>query len=157
MEGKRLLPEQFFKYVTEPISREDINLWVKINNINTEKTDLFSDYILSLYDLVSDTYLGSDVIKYDKEKTEHFDWCWNKTLNNFQKENITFNNKGEHYDYFWEFFYESFYNNKNQEEVEHIVDFFTSLFQLHITKTKSELDMLTEIYNILDTNLTVSE
>ena len=34
MERKRLLPEQFFKYVTQPVSREDMNLWVKVNNIH---------------------------------------------------------------------------------------------------------------------------
>ena len=100
MERRRLLPEQFFKYVTQPISREEMNLWVKAHNINVAKVSLFGDYLSSLYNLVNDTYLGLDVIKTDKEITGHFNWCWEKTINNFNKENINFNVECTHYDYF---------------------------------------------------------
>ena len=76
MERRRLLPEQFFKYVTHPISREDMNLWVKAHNISVSKVSLFGDYLNSLYNLIEDTYLGVDVIKTDDEITGHFNWCW---------------------------------------------------------------------------------
>ena len=49
MERRRLLPEQFFKYVTQPISREEMNIWVKVHNINVAKVSLFGDYLSSLY------------------------------------------------------------------------------------------------------------
>jgi len=155
MERRRLLPEQFFKYVTQPLSREDMNLWVKAHNINVSKVSLFGDYLNSLYNLVEDTYLGIDVIKTDKEITGHFNWCWEKTINNFKKENIIFNTEGTHYDYFFHFFYESFYNKKNDEHLEKLRYFLTILFILHTSKTKSELDMLYEVYVLLNESLTV--
>tara|TARA_B110000977_G_scaffold177882_1_gene234889 strand:- start:14787 stop:15266 length:480 start_codon:yes stop_codon:yes gene_type:complete len=155
MERRRLLPEQFFKYVTQPLSREDVNLWVKTQNISVSKVSLFGDYLTSLYNLINDTYLGLDVIKTDKEITGHFNWCWEKTVGNFKKENINFNTKGTHYDYFFHFFYESFYLKKNDEHLEKLKNFINILFILHTQKTKSELDMLYEIYILLNDSLTV--
>ena len=37
MERRRLLPEQFFKYVTQPISREEMNIWIKEDRKNFRK------------------------------------------------------------------------------------------------------------------------
>jgi len=155
MERRRLLPEQFFKYVTQPLSREDMNLWVKAHNINISKVDLFGDYFHSLYNLVENTYLGEDVIKNENEIKGHFHWCWDKTIENFKKENILFKKEGTHLDYFYHFFYESFYHKKNDEHLEKLKYFLTTLFILHTSKTKSELDMLYEIYILLNESLTV--
>ena len=137
MERRRLLPEEFLNYVTKQISSEQMRIWVKVNNINNEKIELFFDFISSLFYLIEETYLGDDVIINEEEKEGHFSWCWNKVITNFKEENIQFKNKGEHYSYFFNFFYESFY--KNEAEV----------------KTESELDMLVEMYQILENNLTV--
>ena len=41
---------------------KEMDLWVKANNINIEKTQLFFDFICSLYTIMSDTYLGEDSI-----------------------------------------------------------------------------------------------
>ena len=153
MEGKRLLPEEFFKYVAEPVSRDKVNLWVKINNINIEKNELFSDFIYSLYLLVKETYLGKEVTKKEEDIKGHFNWCWTKTINNFSLEKIYFNPTGEHKEYFWNFFYESFYINEATDKIKKIEEFFITLFLLHLQKTKSELDMLLEIYVLLDKNL----
>ena len=67
MERRRLLPEEFFNYITEPISSDEMNLWVKVNNINAEKSELFCDYLDSLYGVIIDTYLGEDIIKSETE------------------------------------------------------------------------------------------
>tara|TARA_R110000824_G_scaffold18850_2_gene73940 strand:- start:3246 stop:3719 length:474 start_codon:yes stop_codon:yes gene_type:complete len=157
MERKRLLPNEFYKYITEPISMEEMRLWVKVNNINTEKCELFFDFINSLHHLINTTYLGDEVIKNDKEKEGHFKWCWNKTLNNFKEERINFNTLGDHYTYLWNFFYEGFYDNYNEERVDKLIGLLDGLFRLYIPKTKSELDMLSEIYLRLENNLTVNK
>ena len=154
MERRGLLPEQFLKYVTKPVSREDVNLWVKVNGIGIEKINLFGEYLIFLHGLIIDTYLGNDTIKTDDEIEGHFNWCWEKIINNFRKENIIFKNEGKHKEYFFNFFYESFYNGK-EEQVEKIKLFLNELFVLYTTKTKSELDMLLEMYNLLNDNLTV--
>ena len=56
MESKRLQPEQFYKYITEPIEKEEMALWVKAYNIKSEKTELFFDFINSLFTLIRETY-----------------------------------------------------------------------------------------------------
>jgi len=104
MGRKSLLPKQFLKYVTQPVSLEDMNIWVKSNNINIEKTELFYDYICSLHLLIEDTYLGSDVIKEDNDRLGHFNWCWDSIVDDLKKENINFELEGNHHEYFWNFF-----------------------------------------------------
>jgi len=157
MERKGLSPEQFYNYVTEHISGEDLGVWVKACNINSEKSELFFDFTNALCDLIFTTFLGKDVITNDYDKQGHFDWCWDKLLDNFKEENITFKSRGRHYDYFWNFYYESFYITNDKDTCLKVRDFFSKLLILHLPKTKSELDIFSEIYIILDNNLIVGK
>lgn len=152
--------ENFFKWVTKPIPNEDVEIWFNMNNMIPEKGELFYDFCISLYNLVSDTYLGGDgsnnetsVVMNDKDKEKHFQWCWNTTIENFKKENIKFSIKGDHYDYFHTFFIEVFYNQKNNSVKESIGVFLGELFDKNKTFTKSDLDLYTEIYKLLDKNI----
>jgi len=72
MERRRLLPEEFLNYVTKTISPEETRIWVKVNNINTEKTELFFDLIISLFYLIEETYLGKDVIKNEGQQSSQY-------------------------------------------------------------------------------------
>jgi len=153
-----LSPEQFYNYVTTNVTPEELHVWVKACNINTEKSELFFDFTNVLCNLIFTTYLGNDVITNDYDKKGHFDWCWGKILENFKNENIVFRQEGRHYDYFWNFYYESFYTNpKDKDVVLKIKDFFSKLLILHLPKTKSELDIFSEIYIILNNNLIVNK
>jgi hypothetical protein len=89
----------------------------------------------------------------DNEK--HFEWCWNKTVDNFKKEGLTFDNKGEHYDYFKSFFDEIFYNQKDEKVRKSISSFFSDLFDVKKPFTKSDLDMISTIYKMLDKHMTI--
>ena len=153
---KSLLPTEFYKYVTQPVSSADMRIWVKANNINSEKCELFFDFINSLFYFLEETYLGEEVIKSEKEKEGHFKWCWDKTISNFEEENIKFGKEGEHYTYLLNFFYEGFYDNSNREKSSQLIFLLDKLFRLYIAKSQSELDMLKEIYLRLDNNLTVN-
>ena len=76
---------------------DDVDIWFRVNNIIPEKMDLYYDFSFSLYYLILDTYLGDDknsetkIVLSDEDNLKHFEWCWNKTIENFQKEEITFN------------------------------------------------------------------
>jgi hypothetical protein len=74
-------------------------------------------------------------------------------LDNFSKENIKFNVKGEHREYYEKFFMDLFYNAENKTISENIVNFFQELFDEEKMFTKSDLDMLTEIYKLLNKNI----
>ena len=123
--------------------------------------DLYYDFSFSLYYLILDTYLGDEknnetkITLSDEDKIKHFEWCWDKTIDNFKKEEITFNRQGDHYDYFLSFFTEIFYNQKESKIKDSIGVFFNDLFDRKKPFTKSDLDMISSIYKSLDKNMNV--
>jgi hypothetical protein len=152
--------ENFFNYITQPMKPEDVDIWFRINNIIPEKMDLYYDFTFSLYYLIVETYLGDDnngtetkIVMTDDDKKNHFQWCWKKTIENFNKESIVFNDKGEHLDYFLDFFMEIFYNQKEDKIKNSIGTFFTDVFDRKKPFTKSDLDMISSIYKSLDKNI----
>ena len=105
------------------------------------------------------TYLGESDINETKivltssDDKNHFEWCWNRTIDNFKKESILFNSKGEHFEYFESFFNETFYNQNDIKLKSSIKLFFNDLFNSDKTFTKSDLDMITTIYKLLDNHI----
>jgi hypothetical protein len=153
--------ENFYSWMMTPVNHDDVEVWFNVNNMIYEKRQLFSDLTFSLYYLISSTYLGDDLdntsetklVLSQEDKLTHFDWCWKKTLDNFSKENIKFNVKGEHREYYEKFFMDLFYNAENKTISENIVNFFQELFDEEKMFTKSDLDMLTEMYKLLNKNI----
>lgn len=151
--------ENFFTYISKPVDKEDLQLWIDGNNICYNKFDLFNDFVSSLVNLIYDTYLGNDEdkttnIRLDNEDNEkHFDWCWNKVIDNFAKEEIYFENKGDHYEFFKGFIIETFYNQQLKEVRFSLSRFFDEIFNLDGVHTMSDLDLLKQVYRSLDKNL----
>jgi hypothetical protein len=154
--------ENFFNYISKPVPNDEVNIWLKMNNIIPEKMELFSDFSQSLYDLMRETYLGEPNGFYETkinltidDNKKHFEWCWNKTIDNFYKEGLSFNKKGEHFEYFKTFFDDIFYNQKEDKIKNSVKDFFSQLFDIEKPFTKSDLDMISVLYRILDKSLKV--
>jgi hypothetical protein len=152
--------ENFFNYITQPMKPEDVDIWFRINNIIPEKMDLYYDFTFSLYYLIVETYLGdynngteTKINMTDEDKKNHFQWCWKKIIENFNKESIIFNDKGEHLDYFLDFFMEIFYDQKEDKIKNSIGTFFSDVFDRKKPFTKSDLDMISSIYKSLDKNI----
>jgi len=151
--------ENFFNYITQPVRPEDVDVWFRSNNIIPEKLELYYDFTHSLNDLIVNTYLGDDVDNNTKivmstdDIENHFKWCWNKTVESFGKESIYFNVEGEHYEYYNSFFSDTFYFQKNNTIRTSISDFFDDLFDTQKPFTKSDLDMISSIYKVLDKNI----
>jgi len=130
-----------------------IDIWYKAYNINHEKLELFHDFLLSLYENIDSTFLGSDIIVDDTDQKNHFTWCWNKTLDTFNKEKIFFKRYGIHYEYFWNFFREAFYYANLEKKENKILNYIAILFNFKHQKTRAEIDILTEIYKLLNDGL----
>jgi hypothetical protein len=153
--------ENFYSWMMKPVNHDDVEVWFNVNNMIYEKRQLFSDFTFGLHHLIKSTYLGDDtdnksetkLVLSQEEKIGHFDWCWKKTLENFSKENVRFNLKGEHKEYYEKFFMDLFYNAENKTISENIDAFFEELFDEEKMFTKSDLDMLTEIYKLLNKNI----
>jgi hypothetical protein len=150
--------DNFFDYVSKPLSEEDVDILFRVNNIIPEKLELFSDFSLSLNQLINETYLGEEntpsnetkIVLTDEDNIKHFDWCWGKIADNFEKENLNFEKEGEHYDYFKSFFIDVFYNQKDIKIKGSISQFLGELFDTKKTFTKSDVDMILTIYKLLD-------
>lgn len=152
--------ENFFNYISKPLKPEDVELWLSANNIIIEKVELFSDFCNTLDILINATYLGDGDNKTetkikltDIENEQHFKWCWNTTIEIFKKEKIIFSTEGEHYDYFYSFFDEVFYSENELDLKKSTRSFYKDLFDLDKPFTKSDLDMLTNIYKLLEGNI----
>jgi len=151
----------FFDWLAKPMEQEDIDAWYLANNIIPEYTELFRDFCISFLNLLTKTYLGDDkqtnnetkVVMSEKQKKEHFLWCWNKTIDNFKKENITFVFEEIDYNYFESFFYEIFYNQEEEKIKLSLNTFFDHLFNDNIKKTKADIEIFTDIYKKLERSL----
>jgi hypothetical protein len=91
----------------------------------------------------------------DQQKKEHFKWCWNKTIENFNKENIDFKFNESDSEFFESFFFEVFYNQPDQKVKDTINEFFTQLFDNGGKKTKSDIEIFTDIYKVLERSLKI--
>ena len=143
--------EGYLEFIASEDFRNQAEIWYKAYNIIHEKTELFHDFVITLYEIIDQTYLGPDVLLTQQDQKNHFNWCWNKALTSFSKESIYFKENGQHRDYLWNFFYEAYYLHDSTQN--RIKEYFKKLFQFDYKKTRSELDMLTEIYKILEANI----
>ena len=150
--------ENFFNWISMPIPKEDVVVWFNIHNMNYEKIELYGDIFKSLNFIIINTYLGDEksetkIIMSKEDNTLHFNWCWNKLLEDFRKENIHIKHGGKHKDYFESFFNDSFYNQKEGNIKNAISNFITEVFSVEKPFSKSDLDILTEIYKLLEKNI----
>jgi hypothetical protein len=133
--------------------KHQLDIWYRTYNIQRERIELYYDFLSSLYELIDDTFLGADVLYNETEQLGHFTWCWNKTIENFIKEKIFFKERGNHYEYLWNFFYGAYYINKIEDRDNRVSEYIYKLFDFRHKKSRSELDILTEVYKLLDVNL----
>ena len=150
--------ENFFNWMSKPVPKEEVIIWFNVHNMNYEKIELFGDIFKSLNQIVLDTYMGDDIketkISMTQEDKElHFEWCWKKTVDDFTKEGIGINPEGEHKNYFKGFYLDTFYNPDEKNVRDAIPTFVYDVFDVDKQFTKSDLDILTELYKLLEKNI----
>jgi len=150
--------DNFFNWMTKPIPKEEVIIWFNIHNMNYEKIELFGDISKSLTTIITDTYLGNNISETritlsEDDNKSHFDWCWKKMIEDFRKENIIIKNEGEHKDYFKSFFMETYYNQSKDSIKNSISKFLNEIFDTEMTYSKSDLDLLTELYKLMEKNI----
>lgn len=145
----------FLAYINNPMSKESIAILFDTNNIKFEKCELYGDFVQSLLMIVFNTYLGDDITNID-EQFNHFEWCWNKNVRNFEEEGIYFNNP-KLYNYFLEFMLEVFYSypdkNKYDFTDKGTLRIWKDIFNYTSIKTNSDVDTLIEIYQLFEKSL----
>lgn len=145
--------EGYLDFVSSENYKHQLDIWYRAYNISRERTELFYDFVVSLFDLIDTSYLGPDVLQLEEDQRNHFTWCWDKTISNFNKEKIEFKERGTHYEYLWNFFLEAYYFVQLDGNEIRISEYFYKLFDFKHRKTRSELDILTELYKLFEQNL----
>ena len=149
--------ENFFNWMAKPLPKDEIMIWFNIHNMTYEKIELYGDIFKSLNQIIVDTYLGDDIsvtkiiLSYD-DKISHFEWCWKKMINDFIRENILIKYDGEHKEYFKSFYMDTFYNQKEDSVKKSIPKFLREIFDVDYMYSKSDLDLLTELYKLIEKN-----
>jgi hypothetical protein len=143
----------YIEFLTSESYKNQAEIWYKAYNITREKTELYYDFLVSLLNIIEETYLGPDVLKDTEDIQNHFTWCFEKVTSNFKKEKIHIKNQGNHYEYLWLFFHEAFYLSETEDNMNLIREYFYKLFDYNYTKSRAELDMLTDLYKLFEQNL----
>ena len=150
--------ENFFNWMSKPIPKDEVVIWFNVHNMNYERIELYGDIFKSLNHIIIDTYMGEETsetkISLSQEDKElHFEWCWNKMVEDFRKENIIIKHGGEHKNYFQSFFFDTFYNQSEKNVKEAIPNFLFEVFDVEKPFSKSDLDILTELYKLMEKNI----
>ena len=149
--------ENFFNWMAKPLPKDEIIIWFNIHNMTYEKIELYGDVFKSLNEIILDTYLGDDasetrITLSNEDKISHFDWCWKKMINDFRRENILIKYDGDHKEYFKSFYMETFYNQSEEKIKNSIPKFLRDIFDVDLNYSKSDLDLLTELYKLIEKN-----
>lgn len=145
----------FLDYINTPMSKESIMILYSANNIRYEKCELYNDFVQSLLMLAFDTYMGDDITDID-EQVNHFKWCWNTNVSNFQSEGVLFESS-KLFNYFLEFMLEVYYSCMDKSIFEYsgktVLVLWDNIFDYNRIKTNADMDTLIEIYRIFDKSL----
>ncbi len=145
---------EFIQYITKQLTMEEMTLLYKANNINYDKCNLYYDFIITLNRKIYNTFLGDDVINCSEDIKNHFDWCFNHIIKNFSKEGIIFMEVDILKEYFFNFYVELFYNTPNKKDILEKLDKFPNMsFDYYRLKTRSDMDVLLELYRIFEKSL----
>lgn len=145
----------FLNYIANTLTRESIDLIFATNNIKYDRCNLYNDFIQSLFLIIFDTYMG-DKFTNDENKVSHFKWCWSKNLDNFKKENIIFNKTDDLFDYFSTYIFDAYYLDTNAKTIQgnnNILKLWSLLFNYDTLKTRSDVDILIDVYELFDKSL----
>lgn len=146
-------PMRFIGFIKNPMSISEINTIYKFNKVKHVRSELYSDFVQSLCDIVFNTYMGDDVTK-DKDREKHFIWCWNKVIFIFKELGYDLSDvdNEKKYGYFYSFFLDVFYEveDKNADLEYNIKNVWQFVFQCDVEKSQKDVDNFLDIYNMFD-------
>ena len=154
MKNKSFSTSDFMNYINSPINISVIEKLYEENNINIEYCDLFYDFIITLTNLIVDSYFGDEIMT-PKNRREHFEWAFNYTVKQFEKENIFFTDNADLKIYFANFLGDVFYDNKLKNEIllDNMLKLWRYMFNHNISKSRLDVDTMIEIYKMFKKSL----
>ena len=144
-------PSKYQDYNHYPMTLEKVMDIYSQHDIRPVRVELYYDFVNSLTELIFTTYLGDDVLT-EKNKLEHFNWCWDKTVREFFEMGYDLGDMGAKYKYFRNFFLEIFYKVEDKtEKLEHdVLIVWEYIFNYFIIKPEKDVYNFIEIYKMFD-------
>jgi len=152
--GKLKKDYEFLNYLQNPLTKDVIKTIYDNNDIVYERSELYSDFIQTLLDKIFTTYLGDEITD-NKDQILHFNWCWNKTIESFKKEDIIFEDNILAKNYFQNFMLDEFYHidDKNDIVINKIKKVWIYIFDYTIIKVRLDVDTFVTLYKMFDKSL----
>lgn len=136
--------------LVEVLEKKEIEKILFNERVINERTEIISTFIYNLALNVTSTYLGKEYIKTNNDYIGHFRWCFSKTNSVFLLQEINFEKNNELFDYLYEYFLSSLYENDEYQE-DYILSYWMDLFDLTQRKIKIDMDIYIDIYYLFNT------
>lgn len=123
----------------------------------TGRIDICVDFIINLTNNIIEYYVDKDSISNDKTIKSHYDWCFDKTCDDFFMEGIFFYDNDELREYFYNYFYNQFYTV--QDNVGYDIKlitfekFWRNVFNIEKQQTTNSIKLLVQIYELFDKSI----
>lgn len=126
---------------------------LKANNIIKERLELYRDFVVNLICYAHTTYFGREFLKCDEDIKGHFNWAFNRVLNEFKQEGLIFHHTEELNEYFFEYFVQQFYNFETLPPIKQYISFWSDIFTVQPKKQKNIMNVLVDLYQMFDNSL----
>ncbi len=131
---------------------------LKANNIIKERVELYRDFTVNLICYAHTTYFGKKLIHREQDIKGHFNWAFNKVVDEFAVEGIHFKGKeglAVLNEYFFEYFMQQFYcfDDNAMPEIKDYMHFWDNIFSVQPKKQKNIMIVLVDLYTKFDVAL----
>jgi hypothetical protein len=123
---------------------------IKANNVILERLHLYEDFIVNLIHYIQTTYLGKEYIYKKEDINGHFNWAFNKVVEEFEEEGISFRANNELKTYLFDYFSKELYFNDKELSIKLMLKHWNKLFKLSADKDVVEFKTLLSVYQIFD-------
>jgi hypothetical protein len=120
-----------------------------------DRIEIYKDFTINLLNYIIAFYLDKETLKDDIDIDNHYNWCFNKVCEEFNKEGLDFSNNKPLREYFHQFYYYQYYKRENQENaLPYYEKFWRNIFEnIDKQKNKNIMNTMIELYNIFDTSV----
>jgi hypothetical protein len=149
MKSNNIDNSSYYKKLVEVLSIKEIENILHKERVIMERVELIYSFIIDLTKTINNTYLGKDYIKTDDDILGHYKWSFNNIGNKYLEQDIKFSENSEVYDYFYEYFLVSLYQNCDYHE-SYLINDWSSIFSLREKKLRIDLNRFIDIYKIFN-------
>lgn len=118
-----------------------------------DRLNIYEDFTINLLYYINRYYLDSKTLNNDEDINNHFNFCYNKTCDDFLDEEIDFSNNDELREYFATYYYNQVYKYDDEINMKSLESFWRSIFDVDNITEKNIMNVFVELYLIFDVSI----